>query len=96
MAGPDLRLGAAVGLGKLVGSASRRLRLGGGTTLPGDVARAIDPRVLAKLAASLSGGTVLVTGTNGKTSTAAMLRAIAGTAGWRVGGNPSGSNLVFG
>ena len=96
MAGPDLRLSAAVGLGKLVGSASRRLRLGGGTTLPGDVARAIDPRVLAKLAASLTGGTVLVTGTNGKTSTAAMLRAIAGTAGWRAGGNPSGSNLVFG
>ncbi|HUY54623.1 MAG TPA: MurT ligase domain-containing protein [Candidatus Nanopelagicaceae bacterium] len=96
MAGPDLRLGAAIGLGKLVGSASRRLGLGGGTTLPGDVARAIDPHVLAKLASTVTRGTVLVTGTNGKTSTAAMLRTIAAAAGWRVGGNPSGSNLVFG
>ncbi|MHB1526397.1 MAG: DUF1727 domain-containing protein [Candidatus Dormibacteria bacterium] len=96
MAGPDLRLGAAVGLGKFAGRASRRLGLGGGTTLPGDVARAVDPRVLAKLASTVAVGTVLVTGTNGKTSTAAMLRTIAAAAGWRVGGNPSGSNLVFG
>jgi len=96
MAGPDLRLAAAVGLGRAVGAASRGLGLGGGTTLPGDIARAIDPLVLAKLTASVRLGTVLVTGTNGKTSTAAMLRAIAGAAGWRVGGNPSGSNLVFG
>jgi UDP-N-acetylmuramyl tripeptide synthase len=87
---------AAVGLGRLAGASSRRLGLGGGTTLPGDVARAIDPKVLSKLTASVESGTVLITGTNGKTSTAAMLRAILASTGLRVGGNPSGSNLVFG
>jgi UDP-N-acetylmuramyl tripeptide synthase len=96
VAKPDLRLMAAVSLGRLAGASSRRLGLGGGTTLPGDVARAIDPRVLSKLTSTVASGTVLVTGTNGKTSTAAMLRAILSATGLRVGGNPSGSNLVFG
>lgn len=96
MAHLDLRLAGAVGLGKLAGATSRGLRLGGGTTMPGDVARAIDPRVLSKLAASAALGTVLVTGTNGKTSTTAMLRAAISDAGWRVASNSSGSNLVYG
>lgn len=91
-----MRLAAAVLLGKLTGSTSRQLHLGGGTTLPGDVARMVDPQALRKLTASLGMGTVLVTGTNGKTSTAAMLRTILEGAGMRVGGNPSGSNLIFG
>jgi UDP-N-acetylmuramyl tripeptide synthase len=82
--------------GKVTAWASRSLRMGGGTTLPGDVARAIDPRVLGKLAASPRRGIVLITGTNGKTTTSALLRRIAAAAGWRTGGNQSGSNLIYG
>lgn len=93
---PDLRLAGAILAGKAVAGASRRLRLGGGTTLPGDVSRAIDPEVLSKLAAGPRRGVVLVTGTNGKTSTAALVRRMAIAAGLAVGGNTSGSNLIFG
>lgn len=92
----DLRLAAAIVAGRLVRSASRGLRLGGGTTLPGDVSRAIDPRVLVKLASGPRRGVVLITGTNGKTSTAALVRRMAADAGQVVGGNASGSNLIFG
>ena len=92
----DPRLRLAVLAGKTTAWASRGLGLGGGTTLPGDVARAIDPQVLRKLGASPRQGIVLVTGTNGKTTTSALLRQIAASAGWRAGGNESGSNLIYG
>ncbi len=90
------RLSAAVAAGRLTGALSRRLGRGGGTTLPGDVARAIDGGVLAALAAQARCGAVLVSGTNGKTTTASLIRAGARRAGWRVVANPSGANLVFG
>ncbi len=96
MAGNSLRFQAAVALGKATGGLSRRLHMGGGTTLPGDVARWVDPGVLTTMVRSVRSGTVLVTGTNGKTSTAALLRQVLEMAGARVGGNPSGSNLIFG
>lgn len=86
----------AVGAGRVAGATSRKLRLGGGTTFPGDVARAVDPQVLGKLTSSVRGGVVLVTGTNGKTTTAALLRTLLEGQGLRVGGNPSGSNLIYG
>ena len=92
----DPRLRLAVLGGKATAWASRSLGMGGGTTLPGDVARAIDPRILRKLGASPRLGIILVTGTNGKTTTSALLRQIAAAAGWRTGGNQSGSNLIYG
>ncbi len=90
------RLCCAVAAGRLAGSASRALGRGGGTTVPGDVARAIDPSVLARLGREARVGTVLVSGTNGKTTTTALVRAAARAAGWSVVANPSGANLVFG
>ncbi|MEA2615570.1 MAG: hypothetical protein QOE72_1353 [Chloroflexota bacterium] len=93
---PDARLGAAVLAGKLAATASRGLGRGGGTTIPGDVALAIDPGVLAKLGATLPRGSVLVTGTNGKTTTTGLIAAVLEAAGERVLTNASGANLVFG
>ena len=90
------RLRAAVTAGRLTGAASRSLGQGGGTTLPGDVARAIDPGVLSALARQARHGTVLVSGTNGKTTTTALVRAAARASGRTVVANPSGANLVFG
>ncbi len=82
----------------LAGKASRRaLRaLGsGGTALPGLVVERLDPSATAKLAAELS-TTALITGTNGKTTTAAMLARILRVDGCRVIHNRSGSNLMRG
>ena len=69
----SIRKTAAVLAGKATGALSRVSGRGGGTTLPGDVARAIDPRVLAKLASDLTQGSVVITGTNGKTTTARLI-----------------------
>jgi lipid II isoglutaminyl synthase (glutamine-hydrolysing) len=87
---------AALWAGKLTASLSRGLRRGGGTTLPGDVARFLDPTILTKLSRSLSGGTVVITGTNGKTTTAALLRHILEADGRQIVANQEGANLIFG
>src|SRR5438445_4851529 len=87
---------AALWAGKLTSALSRGLRRGGGTTLPGDVARWIDPQILTKLSRSLAEGTVVITGTNGKTTTAALLRHILEAQGKQVVANQAGANLIFG
>ncbi len=87
---------AAVTAGRIAGAASRALRRGGGTAVGGLVAQQIDPEIAAQLAGQLGYGAVAVTGTNGKTTTARMLAAIASEAGVRPLANASGSNLMRG
>lgn len=87
---------AATVAGRVSGAATRRLGRGGGTALPGVVAQAIDPGLTGDLAGSLGHGVVTVTGTNGKTTTAHLLTAIAQAAGWHPLGNRSGSNMERG
>jgi UDP-N-acetylmuramyl tripeptide synthase len=92
----QLRLVAAIAAGKAAGLASRVARAGGGTTLPGVVARRIAPDALLLLAASLPAGVVVVGGTNGKTTTTRMIAAILTAGGRRVLHNRAGANLVTG
>jgi UDP-N-acetylmuramyl tripeptide synthase len=92
----SLRKTAAVLAGKATGALSRVTRRGGGTTLPGDVARAIDPRVLTKLASDLTYGSIVITGTNGKTTTARLISYLLEGAGYKVVSNRAGANLIFG
>ncbi len=92
----DPRALAALWAGKLTARVSRGLRLGGGTTLPGDVSRFIDPHILRKLAVGFEQGTMVVTGTNGKTTTAALLRRILEVGGRQAIANQAGANLIFG
>ena len=87
---------AALWAGKLTAGLSRGLRRGGGTTLPGDVSRWVDPKILTKLSRSLTDGTVVITGTNGKTTTAALLRHILEAQGHPTVANQAGANLIFG
>lgn len=94
--GVDLRLATALTASKLSAAAIRRLGRGGGTSAPGIVAYRIDPKVLEKLSARLAGGSVVVAGTNGKTTTARMLATILESAGQQVIHNRSGSNLISG
>ncbi len=92
----DLRLLLAVAVGKSAGIASRVLRRGGGTTLPGVVARRIDPQALRKLAAMLPQGVALVSGTNGKTTTTRMIAATLADDGRAPLHNRAGANLISG
>jgi UDP-N-acetylmuramyl tripeptide synthase len=91
-----LRLAAAVTAGKAVATVVRRLNRGGGTALPGLVAERIEPRVVARLAGQLGGGCVLVTGTNGKTTTSRVLASILREARQPLLHNREGSNLMRG
>ena len=91
-----MRRTAAVLAGKATGALSRLSHRGGGTTLPGDIARAIDPNVLRKLSKDLTQGSVVITGTNGKTTTARLISWLLEGAGHKVVSNRSGANLIFG
>ncbi len=91
-----IRRTAAIAAAKAAATLSRRFRLGGGTALPGLVAERIDPHLVAELAAELGQGCMLVTGTNGKTTTARFIRSIARAAGLRVVANRAGSNMMRG
>jgi len=91
-----MRRNLAIAGAKSAAALSRRFRLGGGTALPGLVAERIDPRVVAELASQLGRGSVLITGTNGKTTTARLLRSILREAGLRPVSNREGSNLMRG
>ncbi len=94
MASPRTTL--AVLAGKATGKLSRLTGRGGGTTFPGDVARALDRNVLRRLAADLSAGAVIVTGTNGKTTTSRLVSALLEGLPARVVANRAGANLIWG
>ena len=91
-----LRKTTAVWAGKATGALSRVTKRGGGTTLPGDVARAIDPKILSRLAQDLTQGSIVITGTNGKTTTARLVTWLLEGVGHRVVSNRAGANLIFG
>jgi UDP-N-acetylmuramyl tripeptide synthase len=92
----DLRLSAAIAAGKIARLASRRFGFGGGTALPGAVAGWIDSGALGKLARALPRGSVLITGTNGKTTTSRLLAAFLAADGRKVIHNRAGANLRSG
>ncbi len=90
------RLAAAVAAGRLATVLSRRLHVGGGTTAPGHLVRALDPKAVSSLARRIPRGCILVTGTNGKTTTARMISTILRKAGLGAIHNRSGANLISG
>lgn len=94
--GIDMRRALAVLAGKLSATASRTLGRGGGTTFPGLVATRLDPGLVGALTAQLACGSVVVSGTNGKTTTSRMLAAILKDAGYTPLRNEAGSNLMRG
>ncbi|MGE5553017.1 MAG: MurT ligase domain-containing protein [Betaproteobacteria bacterium] len=93
---PRLRLALAVLAAQGTARLIRLLRCGYGATLPGKVARWIDPQVLPKLARQVRCGIAVVTGTNGKTTITKLLAAILTENGQRVFYNRGGANLVSG
>lgn len=75
---------------------SLRIAGGHGSALPGRIIEKIDPRFLKHMLAPLPKGVVIVTGTNGKTTTTHMLVHLLRAQGLKVLTNPSGSNLTRG
>jgi UDP-N-acetylmuramyl tripeptide synthase len=60
------------------------------------VAERVDPGIVPGLAAKLDGGSILITGTNGKTTTSQIVRRIVRAAGTRPVANREGSNMMRG
>lgn len=86
----------AVSAGKMSALATRLLGRGGGTALPGLVAQIVYPGVLRDITRQLSDGSLMVSGTNGKTTTTRMIGSILEAAGLHTLHNRSGSNLERG
>lgn len=91
-----LRTTAALALARTAGTLSRRLGLGGGTSLPGQVARILDPSILTNFCTALPEGVALIAGTNGKTTTSRMVATILEQAGKPLLHNRAGANLLPG
>ena len=74
---------------------SRLAGTGGGTTIPGKLLWKLDPGAIDALAARLTRGAIVVSATNGKTTTTAMVAEILGP-DVRLAWNRSGANLLSG
>jgi UDP-N-acetylmuramyl tripeptide synthase len=79
-----------------IGALSRRSGRGGGTTLPGRVLVRMAPDAIERMAAGLERGSIVVSSTNGKTTTAGMIAGILEAAGRRPVHNRAGSNMHWG
>jgi lipid II isoglutaminyl synthase (glutamine-hydrolysing) len=88
-------LALEVGLARAAAGLSRLAGAGGGTTLPGKLLWRLDPGAVDRLAARLPEGSALVSATNGKTTTAAMVASIVGGS-QRLAHNRAGANLMSG
>lgn len=85
----------AILLGKLIIILTKTLKMGGGSAAPGYYALRLYPQLVSDLASNIP-KTVIITGTNGKTTTARMLAHFAQHQGLKVLRNSTGSNLERG
>jgi UDP-N-acetylmuramyl tripeptide synthase len=89
-------LAAKIAAARAIGNLARRAGRGGGTSLPGKVLIALEPDAIRELSARLPRGSVVVSATNGKTTTAAMVASVLAHAGLPVVHNRSGANMAGG
>ena len=91
-----LRSRLAVTCAKATSSLIRKLNRGSGVTLPGYVARLIDPGILKEMSSQVRGKTIVTMGTNGKTTTNAILCSALEREGKKVIINRTGANMLNG
>jgi UDP-N-acetylmuramyl tripeptide synthase len=91
-----MRLAAGVAAAKAVGTLARTAGRGGGTSLPGKVLTRVEPHAIGRLARRLERGSVVISATNGKTTTAAMVASILERTGARLVHNRAGANMAGG
>jgi lipid II isoglutaminyl synthase (glutamine-hydrolysing) len=92
----SLRLSAALLAGRAAASLSRRLGRGGGTVIAGHLVPRLAPSALTDVTRALEQGSIVVSGTNGKTTTTRLLSHILRGAGMRPIHNRAGANLLSG
>ena len=86
---------AKVAAARAAAGLSRRAGAGGGTSLPGKLLLRMAPDAIPRLSRRLAGGVVVVSATNGKTTTAKMLAAMLEPER-RLCRNTAGANLASG
>jgi UDP-N-acetylmuramyl tripeptide synthase len=91
-----VRLAAGLAAARAVGGLARATGRGGGTSLPGKVLTRVEPHAIEQLAGRLARGSVVISATNGKTTTAAMVSTVLERAGTRLVHNHAGANMVGG
>ena len=90
-----LSLKAKVAAARAARALSRRAGRGG-TSLPGKLLLRLEPQAIAQLAGRLPRGNAVISATNGKTTTAAMVAAIMERTGARLVHNRAGANMAGG
>lgn len=99
---PKTRVGIGsslvLALGKAVRRVSRLRRsgVGGGSAFPGLIVETISPNLAPSILNNLPYGVVLISGTNGKTTTTKIVSEILVAQGLRVFSNTTGSNYMRG
>lgn len=91
----DLRLALAQAIGKLTAFAIKALGKTGATAAPGLYALKIDPILVKKLSGKIKYGSIIVSGTNGKTTTARLIFDLLSKR-FQIIHNRQGSNLLRG
>ena len=91
MSALGLKLAAARAVGVLARRAGR-----GGTSLPGKVLMRMEPGAIRGLAGRLPQGSAVISATNGKTTTAAMVASVLERHGTRLVHNRAGANMAGG
>lgn len=91
-----IRFFFALWVGKIIFFFTRLLGRGGGTAAPGLIARRISTAFTPTLSQQLVRGSVVITGTNGKTTTSRILSSILSQADHQPLHNRAGSNLMRG
>lgn len=74
----------------------KKIGISGGTALPGLIALQLDPNFIQNLSKTIPKGNIIISGTNGKTTTARMLATILGSQNFNIIHNRAGSNLLRG
>ena len=88
-------LPAKLAAARAVATLSRRAGRGG-TSLPGKVLIRLDPGAITSLSARLPRGSVIISATNGKTTTAALVASVLERAGISRVHNQAGANMAGG
>ncbi|HVF78548.1 MAG TPA: Mur ligase family protein [Solirubrobacteraceae bacterium] len=84
-----------IAVARAAGALSRRSGRGA-TSLPGKLLMRMEPSAIERLARRLPQGSVVISATNGKTTTAAMVAAILEGGGTRLVHNRAGANMAGG
>jgi lipid II isoglutaminyl synthase (glutamine-hydrolysing) len=88
-------LGAKLAAARAVATLSR-IAGRGGTSLPGKVLIRLEPGAISELSARLPRGSAVISATNGKTTTAAMVASVLDHAGISTVHNRAGANMAGG